>query len=68
MKKFIKIMNIFVISASILNGASCWTPKDDEHSTFKELESNIVLSFKDAVDCKPLENDNNRHCEVRSSP
>lgn len=41
-----------------LFSASCWNIKDDENNDFKEMESSMVFSFKDAVNCKPISNAN----------
>lgn len=39
-----------------LEANSCWNIKDNIKDDFSELNSSMIFSFKDAVNCKPLEN------------
>ena len=49
-----KIILSSLLVALTLKAGSCWNVKDDENSDFKELESSILISFRDAIDCKPI--------------
>ena len=57
MKRFFFLIFLLLIAFTpILSFAACW--QSDEISRiegFSELEEEIILSFKDAVDCKPME-------------
>ena len=54
--KIIKLMLTSAFLVVTLNAQSCWNIKDDENNDFKEMESSMVFSFKDAVNCEPLKN------------
>ena len=54
----IKLIITLTLLIQIATANSCWNIDDDKEFAFKELDSKIVLSFRDAVDCSALTNVN----------
>ena len=52
-RKIFGILFFLVLSANLY--ASCWTSKEKSQVEFYEMSDQIVISFKDAVDCKPID-------------
>lgn len=57
MKTKINLLLAIVITTNLFS-ASCWNIKDDITNDFKELDSTMVFSFKDAVNCELISNVN----------
>ena len=52
---FILTLLSFFIFISTAAQASCWSPEEVSRiDGFSELDETIILSFKDAVDCRPI--------------
>ncbi len=56
MKLKIIIFLLCLISVAAKASGTCWSKNEISDHEFAEMDGMIVLSFKDAVDCKPLQN------------
>jgi len=54
--KIVLLFAFTLVLNTFSHAQSCWNVKEDADIAYKELSSTIVLSFRDAVECTPIEN------------